>query len=187
MTGRDDDLWVFAYGSLMWRTGFDCVEAHTARLDGFHREFCIYSHHHRGTPERPGLVLGLDRGGACQGIALRVAAENREAVIAYLDERELITGAYTPRTLEIALDGGGTVAAYTFVANRGHAQYAGRLEVAEAARLIMGAEGRSGLNRDYLINTVRHLEGLGFGEARLHALLAEVERQTGEIERGGGI
>ena len=86
------DLWVFGYGSLMWRPGFDFVEQVPARLIGEHRALCVYSFDHRGTPEKPGLVLGLDRGGACRGIAFRVAAQHRAATIDYLREREQTTG-----------------------------------------------------------------------------------------------
>ena len=180
------DLWVFGYGSLMWRPGFDHIDVQPAMLGGYHREFCIYSHHHRGTPDHPGLVLGLDRGGCCRGLAFRVAAAHVEATVAYLDERELVTSAYKPRTLPVRL-GDGKVPAYTFVADRTHPQYAGHLDAAAAAAIIMDAQGQSGLNRDYLINTVRHLENLGFTDGRVHKLLERVEAMTGEIDRGSGI
>ena len=182
----DGDLWVFAYGSLMWRPGFDYVEARSALLRGYHREFCVYSHRHRGTPERPGLVLGLDRGGGCRGVAFRVAAANVGATIAYLAEREMANNTYAPRMLPAETDGG-CIAAYAFVVRRDHPQYAGKLPVDTAAALIMQGQGISGLNRDYLINTVKRLETLGFVDRRLHDLLAEVRRLTGEIERGSGI
>ena len=83
-----DDLWVFAYGSLMWRPGFDYLERHEGRLIGAHRALCVYSFVHRGTPEKPGLVLGLDHGGACRGIVYRVAARKRAATIEYLRSRD---------------------------------------------------------------------------------------------------
>lgn len=181
------DLWIFGYGSLMWRPGFEHVEVRPALLRGWHRAFCVYSRHYRGTPERPGLVLGLDRGGACRGLAFRVAERSAEAVVDYLNERELVNYAYRPHTLPVLLRDGPAVPAYTFVADRSHRLYAGKLEVQRSAEIIMDAEGRAGLNRDYLINTVRQLEAHGFVDRRLHALLRLVERMTGEIERGGGI
>ena len=181
------DLWVFGYGSLMWRPGFEYDEVHPAVLEGWHRGFCVYSRHWRGTPQRPGLVLGLDCGGACRGLAFRVAAARAPAVIDYLTERELTGYAYVPRTLEIRLADGRKVEAYTFVADTAHHHYAGRLPLEQAAAIIMDAEGCAGLNRDYLFNTIRHLERDGFAEPGLHALLVEVERQTGIIEAGSGI
>lgn len=181
------DLWVFGYGSLMWRPGFEFAEARPALLKGWHRAFCVWSRHWRGTPERPGLVLGLDRGGSCRGVAFRVAGACASAVKDYLAERELIGYAYTASTLPVRLDEGSTVPAYTFVADRKHHHYAGDLPLEQAAAVIMDAEGRAGLNRDYLINTVRQLEQDGFADRHLHALLTEVERQTGLIDRGAGI
>ncbi len=197
------DLWVFGYGSLMWRPGFEFAEVHPALLRGWHRSFCLYSMHYRGTPDEPGLVLGLDRGGACRGLAFRVPAAQAEHTIAYLNERELIGYAYLARTLPVCLKpvclkpvrlkderilkDERMVPAYTFVADRQHHHYAGTLPIAQAASIIMKAGGRAGLNRDYLINTVRKLEADGCIDKRLHALLLEVEHQTGLIDRGAGI
>jgi cation transport protein ChaC len=186
VSATDGDFWVFAYGSLMWRPGFEYVEARSALLHGYHREFCVYSHRHRGTPQKPGLVLGLDRGGCCRGLAFRVAAAEVEAVMRYLAEREMVNNTYEPRTVPAETEVG-RLPVYAFVVRRDHPQYAGKLAVAEAAALIVQGEGISGLNRDYLINTVRRLESLGFIDKRLHALLTEVKRMTGEIERGSGI
>ncbi|MBC8158833.1 MAG: gamma-glutamylcyclotransferase [Alphaproteobacteria bacterium] len=180
------DLWVFGYGSLMWRPGFEHVDVQPAMLGGYHREFCIYSHHHRGTSDHPGLVLGLDRGGCCRGLAFRVAADHVADVVAYLDERELVTSAYIPKSVPVRM-GEERAHAYTFVADPTHRQYAGHLDADAAAAIIMDAQGQSGLNRDYLINTVRHLEGLGFTDGRVHKLLQRVEALTGEIEQGSGI
>ncbi len=185
MKGPDFD-WVFAYGSLMWHPGFPHEESRPALLRGYHRAFCINSHHYRGTPERPGLVLGLDRGGSCRGIAFRVASGDRQAVKDYLDERELVSYAYRPKVFSVATPQG-CVSAYAYVADRSHHQYAGHLGLDRAAEIIMEAEGCAGLNRDYLINTVRRLEKEGFRDERLHALLKRVEHLTGIIEAGGGI
>lgn len=178
---------MFGYGSLMWNPGFDHAEARPALLKGWHRAFCLYSLHYRGTPARPGLVLGLDRGGSCRGVAFRVPAAQAELAVEYLNERELVGYAYVARTLSIQLDDGCAVPAYTFVADRTHRHYAGDLLLEQAAAIIMDAQGAAGLNRDYLINTVRRLEADGFADKRLHALLLEVERQTGLIDQGAGI
>ncbi len=182
----DDVVWVFAYGSLMWNPGFAFVESRAARLHGYHRSFCVYSHHYRGTADRPGLVLGLDRGGDCHGMGLRIDPLNRDAVVAYLNERELVGYAYRPTVVRAEI-GGREVPAYTFVADPTHCQYAGDLGCTHAAEIIMAAEGRGGLNRDYLINLIDHLEAMGIVEPELHALLAEIQHMTGLIDQGGGI
>ena len=180
------DLWVFGYGSLMWRPGFSYKDARPAILHGYHRSFCIYSHHWRGTPEQPGLVLGLTPGGSCPGTVFRVAEAKRDAVVDYLNERELSSYAYVAQTLSVDMEGE-AVDAYVFIADEGHCHYAGELPPVDAARIIMDAEGVAGLNRDYLINTVRELERYGYIEGGLHDLLRVVEELTGEIEQGSGI
>lgn len=181
------DLWVFGYGSLMWRPGFGFAEVRPALLTGWHRAFCLYSLHYRGTPAQPGLVLGLDMGGSCRGLAFRVPARDAEMAVEYLNERELVGYAYNPRTLPVQFEDGATVPAYTFVADRSHRHYAGDLGLEKSAAIIMDAQGCAGLNRDYLINTVRKLEAEGHADPSLHTLLREVERQTGLIEAGAGI
>jgi len=173
----------------MWRPGFAYVEAQPATLRGFIRSFCIYSHYYRGTPKRPGLVLGLDpqTDAECRGVAFKVAPQDKEAVVAYLTERELCGYAYKAETLNLQLDCGAEVEAYTFVADPTHALYAGDLGLDKAANLIMQAEGNAGLNRDYLINSVRELESHGYDDQHLHDLLKNVEYLTGIIEAGAGI
>ena len=168
------DIWVFGYGSLMWRPGFPYNEAAPALLRGYHRAFCIYSVHHRGSRERPGLILGLDRGGSCRGRAFRVAADDVEAVIGYLDSRELVTQVYLRRTIPVAI-GGVRTGAVCYVADPGHAQYAGALPPDEAARVIRGGRGVSGDNPDYLRNVVTHLDELGIADGPIHGLMALVE------------
>ncbi|MDV7341610.1 gamma-glutamylcyclotransferase [Terasakiella sp. A23] len=182
-------FWVFGYGSLMWRPGFDYIDAQPATLAGFERSFCIYSHYYRGTPSSPGLVLGLDpkSDASCRGVAFQVADENRDTVIAYLTERELCGYAYKAETHPLTLDCETQVDAYTFVADPDHALYAGDLGLDKAASLIMEAEGNAGLNRDYLINSVRELEAHGYEDQPLHDLLKKVEYLTGIIEAGAGI
>jgi len=168
------DLWIFGYGSLMWRPGFAHLERLPARLIGLHRALCVFSFVHRGTPERPGLVLGLDRGGMCRGIAFRVAASARAATIAYLRTREQVTTVYveTMRQIELEDDKRRKVRALCYVVNRSHVQYAGRLSLAESLHHVRQGRGRSGPNRDYVLETVRALEALGYRETDLH-LLAE--------------
>jgi len=166
------DLWVFGYGSLMWRPGFDFVERFPARLIGEHRALCVYSFDHRGTPERPGLVLGLDRGGACRGVAFRVAANLREETIAYLRAREQTTHVYREvmRSVWLDNDAQARISALTYVVDRGHVQYAGRLPLADQLRHVLQGHGRSGNNRDYVLSTVKAIEAAGFRDAPLHQL-----------------
>ena len=168
----DADLWVFGYGSLIWRPGFEHVERVPARVVGLHRSLCVYSFVHRGTPERPGLVLGLDFGGACRGIAYRVAARVRAATLAYLREREQATAVYR-ETVRVAWLTGAPerlVDAVCYVVDRGHPQYAGRLTHEQQLHLVRQGHGRSGNNRDYVIETVSALEALKIRDADLHLL-----------------
>ena len=166
------DLWVFGYGSLIWRPGFDFIEQVPARLIGEHRALCVYSFDHRGTPEKPGLVLGLDRGGACRGIAFRVAASRREATIAYLREREQTTHVYREVMRSVWLENEARlrVSAMAYVVDRGHVQYAGRLTLTEQVRYVRQGHGRSGNNRDYVLSTVKSIEAQGFRDPKLHQL-----------------
>jgi cation transport protein ChaC len=164
MAAESDDLWVFGYGSLMWRPGFSFVERHRAHLYGYHRSLCIFSHVHRGTPDTPGLVLGLDRGGRCRGVAFRVAPEDAAATIAYLRAREQATGVYLERHAKIRLDDGRTVRALTYVADRRHPQYAGRLPLEDVLRLVRQGVGLSGANPEYVHATHQHLIELGVSD-----------------------
>ena len=166
------DLWVFGYGSLMWRPGFAFVEQVPARLIGEHRALCVYSFVHRGTPEKPGLVLGLDRGGACRGVAFRVAVKNAAATVAYLRAREQVTSVYREVTRSVWLenDARQRVSALAYVVDRGHVQYAGRLSLAEQLRHVLQGHGQSGNNRDYVLSTVKAIEAAGFRDAPLHRL-----------------
>lgn len=174
-----EDLWVFGYGSLMWRPGFSFAEKVPARIIGVHRSLCVYSFVHRGTPERPGLVLGLDRGGACRGIAFRVAAADRAETVAYLRGREQVTKVYREAVRDVALMGNPErrVAALCYVVDRSHPQYAGRLSLAEQLHHIRSAHGQSGANPDYVLSTVAALEAMGCRDEELHRL---AERLRGE-------
>lgn len=156
-----DDFWVFGYGSLMWRPGFDFVDRRPALVRGYHRSLCIYSHVHRGTPERPGLVLGLDRGGACQGSAFQVAGDRRDEVLAYLRAREQATSVYLEVWLPVRLDDGRNVQAVAYVVDATHPQYAGRLEPPDLLRYVRQGHGVSGANVDYVQATHEHLMAAG--------------------------
>jgi len=185
MTRAATEHWIFAYGSLMWRPGFAYAEARHARLVGYRRCFCIYSMHHRGTPERPGLVLGLDRGGTSEGIAYRVCAARYPAIVRYLRDREQVSGVYREVRVAVTLlgEGGREVMALTYVVERAHPSYAGRLPLNLQARLIRGASGRSGVNLDYLISTLAHLSELGIRERDLQRLLTIIGPHTARGKR----
>jgi len=186
ISGHDTgDIWVFGYGSLMWRPGFDVLERVHARLTGLHRALCVYSFVHRGTPERPGLVLGLDLGGMCRGVAFRVAAADRAETVAYLRAREQVTSVYRETMRRIVLEDAARreVTALCYTVDRGHAQYAGRLTLAEQLHYVRQGHGRSGPNRDYVLETVRALEALGYRESELHLLAERLGNQETEIRR----
>jgi glutathione-specific gamma-glutamylcyclotransferase len=160
-------LWIFGYGSLMWRPGFNYRERHVAVVRGYHRALCIYSHVHRGTPERPGLVLGLDRGGSCKGIVYGVAEKDRREILAYLRAREQATAVYLERLAPAVLADGRQVLALAYVADRDHRQYAGKLSRHDLLRLVRQGYGISGGNPDYVRNTHDHLAELGFADETL--------------------
>jgi len=168
----DEDLWVFGYGSLIWRPGFVHLEMVPALLTGAHRALCVYSFVHRGTPERPGLVLGLDRGGACRGMAFRVAAAKRAETIAYLRAREQVTHVYREVTRPVWLhnDPERSVRALCYLVDRGHPQYAGRLSLEKQLHFVRQGHGQSGANRDYVLDAVKALEALGLRDTDLHLL-----------------
>ncbi len=172
----DGQMHVFAYGSLIWRPGFVHAASAPALLRGFHRCFCLWSHRYRGTPECPGLVLGLDRGGACRGLVYSVAGPDAAEVLAYLDDRELPDGAeqvYHRRMLPLRLlDSGRVVRAVAYVANRDCRLYCGRLPHDRAAAVIAAGHGQMGANRDYLVNTVAHLRQMGVRDAGLDRIAA---------------
>ena len=169
------DLWVFGYGSLMWRPGFDHVERIVATLHGFHRALCVYSHVHRGTPDNPGLVLGLDRGGSCRGIAFRVRHTDTEKTIDYLRAREQVTMVYRETRHTLRLIDGRTVSGIAFTIDRTHRQYAPKLEFDELLRLIRQGVGVSGANPDYVTATHAHLVSLGLHDHTLSRLSRALE------------
>ena len=178
-----DDLWIFGYGSLMWRPDIPFVEHHVAEVTGYHRAFCVASTHHRGSEQRPGLVLGLDRGGTCRGIVYRVPGSERTATLAYLRQRELIYGVYREAYVAVRLLGADplVVRALAYIVERQHPSYEGRLSTPLQVRRIRQAKGISGWNLDYLINTVNQLQALGIREHRLERLVAVA---AGPAKRG---
>ncbi len=177
------DLWVFGYGSLMWRPGFPFVARYAARLHGYHRSFCVFSHVHRGTRERPGLVFGLDRGGSCRGFAYQVAPEHADATRAYLKEREQVTSVYLDVTRPLTLLDGPLpkVEALCFIVDRDHEQYAHKLAFERQVELIAHGEGQSGKNPEYLQSTVEHLQDMEISDQGLEMLWRAVEHRLGQL------
>lgn len=178
MTTSPASRWVFGYGSLIWRPGFAFTHAERALMRGVHRRLCITSHIHRGTPERPGLVFGLERGGSCVGMAFKVAGENWTEVREYLRAREQVTGVYREAERFVRLASGEIVPTLVFVADPGHKQYAGRLSIEEQLDIVRDAHGQSGPNADYVVNTANHLAEMGIFDHRILTLsrLLEAER-----------
>jgi cation transport protein ChaC len=179
----NEDLWVFAYGSLMWRPDFPFVERVEARLVGAHRALCVYSFVHRGTAERPGLVLGLDHGGTCRGIAYRVSAGDRADAVAYLRKREQVTSVYREviRPIWLQRKREQRVPGLCYMVDRGHPQYAGRLSLEQQLHHVRQGHGISGANRDYVTATVAALEQLGYRETELHLLAQMLGGQRTDV------
>ncbi|GAA3863837.1 gamma-glutamylcyclotransferase [Celeribacter arenosi] len=167
-----DGFWVFGYGSLMWNPEFEFVERIPARLSGFARSFCMWSIHHRGTPEDPGLVLALDEDASahCRGLAYHIGADRAVDVLAALRERELVSSAYIETHVDLLLDDGRTQTSLAYVVDRDHAQYTGALSLARQADIIAAACGGRGANCEYLFNTTRHLAELGMRDPVLEEL-----------------
>jgi glutathione-specific gamma-glutamylcyclotransferase len=163
--------WVFGYGSLIWRPGFEYRRAVPATLHGAHRSLCIYSHRHRGTPDQPGLVFGLVRGGSCRGMAFDVDPVRWDEVHAYLYEREMDRGVYREAVRQIRLADGTGVNALVFLVDERHVQFAGKLEIAEQARLVRSGVGEAGPNHEYVLQTAEHLEQLGIRDRYLTELV----------------
>ncbi len=178
----NEPRWVFGYGSLMWRPGFPFVERVNAVLWGRRRAFCIFSVHHRGTPERPGLVLGLAPGGAVRGVAYRIDEADWPASYAYLLEREQPTETYVESRVRARLADGRRVLAISFLSDTTHPQWAGVLDLDTQAGLIAGARGLSGANIDYLRDLVEHLRAEGVSDRNMSRLLDRVT----ELEAQGG-
>jgi glutathione-specific gamma-glutamylcyclotransferase len=171
-------VWIFAYGSLIWDPEFSYAESEPALLRGYHRSFCLYSYDYRGTPAQPGLVLGLDRGGSCRGMTFRLSSDALPEAIDRIWLREMSgRRVYDMRLLPVRT-GRGMRRALTFTVLRNCPDYAGRLSLDEAARLILGAVGRRGTCRDYFENTLRKLERLGLADGPLRNLAERIEALT---------
>jgi cation transport protein ChaC len=196
--------WVFGYGSLMWNPGFRFAERKRAVIHGYHRSLCMLSHMYRGTPERPGLVLGLDNGGACHGIAYRVEAEDWDETTAYLRAREQVTNMYHELVKPVRLQerfppklpfgdkealerksaepsdparrDDRKVPALFYAVNRTHRQYAGRLSLEDQLRYVRQGHGQSGSCSDYVLNTVQHLHEAGIRDHPLEKLVHALVR-----------
>jgi cation transport protein ChaC len=171
-----DDLWVFAYGSLVFDPGFALAESRPAVLHGFRRRFCMWSIHHRGSEADPGLVLALEAhaGASCRGLALRPA--DPEAALPLLRERELISSAYHEATVELEAEGGARIASLAYVIDPAHRQYAPDLSLEEQARIIARARGGRGANADYLFRSAEALAQSGMRDGDLDWLVARVQQ-----------
>jgi cation transport protein ChaC len=165
------DLWVFGYGSLMWSPGFRHVERSAGRLHGYHRALCILSSRYRGTPARPGLVVGLCRGGSCWGVAFRVPAPRARSVLAALWHREMLTRVYVPRLVPVAIERGRRVRALAFVADTAHPSFVRELDLNGRAQLVAQGIGMRGRCVDYIRSTIRHMHELGVRDPHLEHVL----------------
>jgi cation transport protein ChaC len=174
-------MWVFGYGSLLWNPGFPVARSERATLHGYARSFCMSSIHHRGTEEKPGLVLALDEqdGTHCTGLALAVEAGHEDRTLAELRERELISSAYLERMLDVHLDSGQVVNAVTYVIDPHHVQYCGGMPLEEQAQIIAHAVGGRGPNPEYLYNTASHLADIGLRDPDLEWLSQRVRTISG--------
>ena len=172
---QNSSHWVFGYGSLIWRPGFQFIRSVPALLPGAHRRLCVFSFRHRGTAARPGLVFGLVRGGSCRGMAFEVEPERWDEVRRYLREREMDNGVYRGSSRPVQFTGGGRAEALTFLVDEHHPQFAGRLELAEQVRLVRGGVGESGPNPEYVLETAHGLKAIGIRGRYIDALIAALD------------
>lgn len=177
--GPSEEIWVFGYGSLMWNPAFHFAESRVAKLYGYHRRFVFWSTSGRGSPDNPGMMLALEQGGCCTGIALRIAPKDVGRELDSVFMRELMTGSYHPRWVTLRTDEG-DVRAISFIANKKHQNYAGRLPLEKVAGYLAEAEGGLGTCREYLVNTAAHLQELGIRDSGLETLARLVQAVRGE-------
>lgn len=171
-----DDFWIFGYGSLMWHPGFSYQDLQHARLFGYHRRLCIYSYYYRGTPEHPGLVMGLNPGGSCRGMAFHIPKNEARKTYDYLIEREQRNSAYKEKNLHLHLGDGRKVCSLVFVADCAHPQYAGALSLADTTKIVSAAKGQTGSNQDYVFNTVRYLRTVHVHDPLLEKIAKQLSR-----------
>lgn len=161
------DFWVFGYGSLIWNPGFEVLKKERAVLHGLHRSFCVYSWVHRGTQENPGLVLGLDKGGSCHGMAMLAPGKSRDEIIDYLRARELVTDVYLECWRKVRLTNGEQVSALVYRADQNHKQYSCGLSLDEQTKIVRKSQGKSGHNVDYVKSTVSAMKEVGIRDRSL--------------------
>lgn len=176
------DLWVFGYGSLMWAPEFSYVERKTGRVHGYHRALCILSRRYRGTPDKPGLVMGLCPGGSCSGMAFRVQAGHAKDVLDGLWKREMLNNVYVPKLVPVSLAGMQRVHALAFTADTKHRNFVDELDVHGRARLVAQGHGDRGRCVDYIRNTLDHMRELGVHDPHLARILATALDLTTEKE-----
>ena len=165
------DIWVFAYGSLIWRPDFPYISSHRAKLLGYHRAFCLRSYHYRGTETCPGLVLALNKGGECDGVVLKISPGHEYETLEALWMREMISYAYKPMLHPLTLDATDQeIQALTFVIDTEHTQYAGDLSEDEVLKSILQAEGSAGKNVDYLLQTHNCLKEMNINDDYIASL-----------------
>ena len=167
------DVWVYGYGSLIWRPEFDFVEKRFATLRGHHRSLCLWSRVNRGTPEKPGLVFGLDLGGSCRGVAYRLPAKTIPETFQKLWAREMSTGAYVPKWLRCSTPMG-DILTLCFVVNRQAVSYVPKLEIDQTLEIIVNAQGRYGPCVEYVLQTHHALEAVGIRDKRLAAIATAI-------------
>ncbi len=175
-----EEAWVFAYGSLMWNPALEFAESSACHVQGWRRSFCFWTPLGRGTPELPGLMLALERGGACEGVAYRLEPHQVRSELAILWNREMLAGFYRPEWVPATLRDGRTVTAVTFEVDPAHCQYCGDLPIERQAHHIAFAEGRRGACRDYLANTAAHARALGIHDPYIEDMVARVAHLRGE-------
>lgn len=184
--GGGGDVWMFAYGSLIWNPMIHFTERRIATVHGYHRRFCLWTHLGRGSVETPGLILGLERGGACRGVVYRIEKDLAQPELELLWRREMVTGSYCPRWVSIATQEGGRGWAIAFIINRAHPRYAGLVPEDRIVAAIAKAKGALGPCASYLFDTAAHLEALGVRDERLFRLrdrvnqVLESQKKTGE-------